>query len=63
MAELKITNAKYWINPQTKKQTHILCNINGSTDESFIPIDLENTHYKDIKEQIDDGTLKIKKAD
>ncbi len=63
MAELNITNAKYWKNPQTNEQTHILCNINGSTDESFVPIDLENSHYQDIKKQIDDGSLTIADAD
>tara|TARA_R110002020_G_scaffold301082_1_gene516587 strand:- start:63 stop:245 length:183 start_codon:yes stop_codon:yes gene_type:complete len=60
---MKVTNAKYWKYPLTGKVTHIYCNIEGRAEEQQVPIDIENTDYKNIKEQVDAGTLTIEDAD
>jgi len=60
---MKVTNAKYWKYPLTGKVTHIFCTIAGRELQQQVPIDNGNTDYKNIKEQVDAGTLTIEDAD
>jgi hypothetical protein len=62
MAEIKITNAKYWRYPLNNEITHIYCNINDSSEQSFVPIDENNKHYQAIQEWVAEGNT-IQDAD
>lgn len=57
---MKIENAKYNINKHTNHKT-INCTINGVFCN--VPINLENSHYAEIKRQVDAGELTIEDAD
>lgn len=56
-----IRNAKYINNIDTNKKMAISAEINGVTQ--FVPLDEDNTDYKEILKQVDDGTLTIADAD
>lgn len=56
-----IRNAKYVNNIDTNKKMAISAEINGVTQ--FVPLDEDNTDYKEILKQVDDGTLTIADAD
>ena len=64
-----ITEAKYFKIPDstqngvttTYPNSSITCKIDGVY--WGVPIDLENTHYQEIKRQLDAGTLTIEAAD
>lgn len=56
-----IRNAKYVNNIDTNKKMAISAEINGVTQ--FVPFDEDNTDYKEILKQVDDGTLTIADAD
>tara|TARA_R100000655_G_scaffold40490_1_gene76187 strand:+ start:1235 stop:1411 length:177 start_codon:yes stop_codon:yes gene_type:complete len=58
---MKITNAKYQKDPFTNKDSCITATIDGIV--WGVPMDLENMHYKEIKKQIDAGTLTVEAAD
>jgi len=62
MAEIKITNARYWRYPLNNEITHIYCNINDSLEQSFVPIDVNNKHYQAIQEWVAEGNT-IEDAD
>ena len=57
---LNITSAKYG-KGQDDKNSCIKATINGV--EMFVPIDEDNTHYAEIKRQVDAGELTIEDAD
>jgi len=57
---MKIENAKYNINKHNNHKT-ISCTIDGVS--CSVPINLENTHYAEIKRQVDAGELTIEDAD
>lgn len=57
-------NAKYHKAPldnPDKKNTAVVVEIYGV--ESWVPMDEENTHYKEIMRQVDAGILTIEEAD
>ena len=56
-----IKNTKYVNNIDTNKKMAISAEINGVTQ--FVPLDEDNTDYKEILKQVDDGTLTIADAD
>ena len=58
-----ITKAKYRNIPIeiSTQQKDIVATIDGI--EMFVPIDLANRHYAEIKKQVDAGTLTIEDAD
>ena len=56
-----IRNAKYVNSIDTNKKMAISAEINGVTQ--FVPLDEDNTDYKEILKQVDDGTLTIADAD
>ena len=64
-----ITNAKYWRIPdsevngvtKTYPDSSIICEINGQY--YGVPIDEENTHYMEIKRQLDAGIITIAPSD
>tara|TARA_R100001509_G_C4862729_1_gene213960 strand:+ start:1368 stop:1568 length:201 start_codon:yes stop_codon:yes gene_type:complete len=66
---MKIENAKYFripsetINGVTKTypNSSIICTIDG--EYWGVPIDEENTHYIEIKRQLDAGLITIEEAD
>ena len=53
MEEIKVTNAKYWRYPLTRKVTHIYCTVEGRELDQQVPIDMCNKDYQSIKRQID----------
>ena len=55
-----ITNAKY-LKGVDGKNAAVKCTINGI--EWSVPMDLDNTHYAEIKRQVDAGELTIEDAD
>ena len=57
---LNITNAKY-LKGIDEKNIAIKCTINNI--EWSVPMDLDNTHYAEIKRQVDAGELTIEEAD
>jgi len=59
---MNITSAKY-IADEIKGSGHvnIKATINGV--EMFVPVNSNNTHYKEILRQVDAGTLTIEEAD
>jgi len=56
-----ITNAKYHKILGTDTIGSIHCEINGQ--KMGVPIDEANTHYAEIKRQVDAGELTIEEAD
>ena len=59
---MEITNAKYVKEPrEPDKIACILCKINGY--QYAVPLDMENSHYAEIKRQVDAGVLTIEEAD
>ena len=52
----EITDVKY-----TPSGSAIVATFDGET--MFIPIDVNNRHYAEIKRRVDDGTLTIQEAD
>ena len=57
-----IENAKWFINPKDgKTKIAIMCKIDGQ--EVSVPINSANRHYKEIMNQVEADTLKIKDAD
>tara|TARA_B100001173_G_C15750640_1_gene446699 strand:- start:172 stop:378 length:207 start_codon:yes stop_codon:yes gene_type:complete len=64
-----ITNAKYWRIPdstingvtKTHPDSSIICDIDGQY--YGVPIDEENTHYIEIKRQLDAGIITIAPSD
>ena len=61
IGELTITNAKYKKAVETDTISCIACEINGQ--RSYVPLDESNTHYAEIKRQVDAGELTIEDAD
>ena len=58
---MTITNAKYYKYLDLDKNAGITATINGTVWQ--VPIDEENTHYAEIKRQVDAGELTIEDAD
>lgn len=58
---MKIENAKYFKIPDETENSSITCTING--EYWGVPIDEENTHYIEIKRQLDAGLITIEAAD
>ena len=58
---MNITKAKYHNSPSTGERISIKTTIDGV--EMFVPIDEANTHYAEIKRQVDAGELTIEEAD
>ncbi len=58
---MNITNAKYQKDPFTNQNSCIIATIDGIV--WGVPMDLENTHYIEIKKQIDAGTLTVEASD
>jgi hypothetical protein len=58
--KMTITSAKYG-KKQDDKNSCIKATIDGV--EMFVPIDEGNTHYAEIKRQVDAGELTIEDAD
>ena len=56
-----ITNAKYLKNNITNKNCAVYAIIDGQ--HYSVPIALDNTHYAEIKRQVDAGELTIEDAD
>jgi len=59
--EMTITNAKYKTAIGTDTVSCVVCEIDGQ--KSYVPIDEDNTHYAEIKRQVDAGELTIEDAD
>ena len=60
MQNFNITSAKYG-KGQDDKNSCIKATIDGV--ECFVPLDEDNTHYAEIKRQVDAGELTIEDAD
>ena len=58
--ELNITSAKYFNGIIGEKES-IKATIDGQV--MYVPLDEDNTHYKEIMRQVDAGTLTIEEAD
>jgi len=58
--ELNITSAKYF-NGIIGENESIKATIDGQV--MYVPLDENNTHYKEILRQVDAGTLTIEEAD
>lgn len=56
-------DAQYCENAETKDKICIKVKINGSELYSFVPFDSANSHYKEIMEMVEAGTLTIADAD
>jgi len=56
-----ITNAKYRKAIGTDTISCVACEIDGQ--KSYVPTDEANTHYIEIKRQVDAGELTIEDAD
>ena len=61
MLNYNITSAKYGTGQDGKTNVCIKATIDGV--EMFVPIDEGNTHYAEIKRQVDAGELTIEDAD
>jgi len=59
--KITITNAKYRKTVGTDTISCVVCEIDGQ--KSYVPIDEGNTHYAEIKRQVDAGELTIEEAD
>jgi len=59
--KMTITNCKYLKDSLTDKNHAVMAVINGKNYS--VPMDLENTHYAEIKRQVDAGELTIEDAD
>jgi len=57
---LNITSAKYFNGIIGEKQS-IKATIDGQV--MYVPLDEDNTHYREIMRQVDAGTLTIEAAD
>ena len=60
MQNYNITNAKY-LKGIDEKNSAVKCTIDGT--KWSVPMDLDNTHYIEIKRQVDAGELTIEDAD
>ena len=62
---MKIENARYTKEPSrpdgNEKVIGINCKVNGKP--FFVSLDDDNRHYREIKRQVDAGTLTIAEAD
>tara|TARA_R100001510_G_scaffold40733_1_gene37100 strand:- start:28 stop:204 length:177 start_codon:yes stop_codon:yes gene_type:complete len=58
---MKISNAQYTKNPDTKENEMVRANIDG--ENMWIPLDPNNRHYAEILRQVKEGTLTIKDAE
>tara|TARA_R100001510_G_C7609650_1_gene173615 strand:+ start:836 stop:1027 length:192 start_codon:yes stop_codon:yes gene_type:complete len=58
--ELNITSAKYFNGIIGEKES-IKATIDGQV--MYVPLDEDNTHYREIMRQVDAGTLTIAAAD
>ena len=58
--ELNITSAKYFNGIIGEKES-IKATIDGQV--MYVPLDEDNTHYREIMRQVDAGTLTIEAAD
>ena len=58
---LTITDAKYQKNPSGTKNVTIQAMVNGT--KMWIPIDEGNRHHREVKRQVDAGSLTIEEAD
>tara|TARA_A100000172_G_scaffold2743_1_gene1770 strand:+ start:344 stop:520 length:177 start_codon:yes stop_codon:yes gene_type:complete len=58
---MEIKNAKYNKHDISGENVSIDCKINNRF--CSVPINEENRHYKEIKKQVDAGTLTIEEAD
>tara|TARA_R100001440_G_scaffold63448_1_gene83688 strand:- start:372 stop:563 length:192 start_codon:yes stop_codon:yes gene_type:complete len=58
--ELNITSAKYFNGIIGEKES-IKATIDGQV--MYVPLDENNTHYREIMRQVDAGTLTIEAAD
>ena len=59
--EIVFTNPKYVKDIKTNENVFIQATVEGQ--QCDIPLDEENRHYKEIKRQVDAGTLTIEEAD
>jgi len=60
MQKFKITNAKY-LKGIDEKNVAVKCTIDNKNWN--VPMDENNTHYAEIKRQVDAGELTIEEAD
>ena len=58
---MEITNAKYFLDEMSNKNTSINCVING--EQHSVPIKVGNRHYDEIMRQVDAGIITIADAD
>ena len=58
---MKISDAQYTKNPDTKENEMIRATIDTIT--MWIPLDPSNRHYAEIMKQVEEGKLKIKDAE
>ena len=59
--KMTITNCKYLKDSLTNENYAVMAVIDGKNYS--VPMDLENTHYAEIKRQVDAGELTIEDAD
>ena len=59
--KMTITNAKYIKDKLTNKNSVVIAVIDGN--HYSVPMNLDNTHYAEIKRQVDAGELTIEEAD
>lgn len=60
MGSATITNAKYGLDPMTGENTCINCVFDGR--HVSVPLNAENTEYKEIMRQVDNGDIVVEKA-
>ena len=60
---MDIKTAQYFKSPETGNNTSVSLTFNNSDGVTSVPMDLNNTHYAEILEQVKAGTLTIKDAD
>ena len=58
---MKITNAKYIVDPKTNQNNKINCNVNG--EEVCVPLVPGNRHYDEIMRLVEAGELTIQDAE
>ena len=62
MDRINFTSAKYAKNLNDENSC-IVATVEGKEGNLIIPLADDNTHYKEIKRQVDAGTLTIEEAD
>ena len=60
---MKIKNAKYIVDNTSDSTDNVAVSAEIDGQQSTVPLDPTNRHYKEIMEQVKEGTLTIKDAD